>query len=145
MTAGFPRGLADTSILVCLERLAADQLPAELVISTVSLAELSAGVHAAADAAERSRRMLRVQMIEATFSPLPFDVEAARLYGVIAAEVISTGRKSRRRVADLMIAGVAAANRLPLFTANPAHFRGLESIVTFIPVSVPSTPETSPA
>lgn len=131
------RGLGDTNILIYLERLAVDQLPSELTTSTVSLAELSAGVHSAVDAAERARRVVRVQRVEATFSPLPFDVEAARQYGIIAAEVINTGRKPRGRVADLMIASIAAANRLPLFTTNPADFRGLESVVTVVPVPVP--------
>jgi len=47
-------------------------------------------------------------------------------YGIIAAEVIAMGRRPRGRVADLMIASIAAANKLPLFTTNPAAFRGLE-------------------
>ena len=137
MTTRYLRGLADTNTLIYLERLATDRLPAELLISTVSLAELSAGVHATEDAAERSRRILRVQRVGATFTPLPFDVEAARQYGVIAAQVISIGRKPRGRIADLMIAGIAAANRLPLFTTNPADFQGLESVVAVVPVPIP--------
>lgn len=120
-------------------RLGVDQLPAELLTSTVSLAELSAGVHSAVDAGERARRVLRVQRVEATFSPLPFDVEAARQYGIVAAEVIAMGRRPRGRVADLMIASIAAANKLPLFTTNPADFRGLESVVTVVPVPVPAS------
>jgi len=131
------RGLGDTNILIYLERLAVEQLPAELLTSTVSLAELSAGVHSADDALERARRVVRVQRVEATFSPLPFDVEAARQYGIIAAEVIAMGRKPRGRIADLMIASIAAANRLPLFTTNPEDFRGLESVVAVVPVPVP--------
>jgi predicted nucleic acid-binding protein len=138
VTTRYLRGLCDTNILIDLERLPVDQLPAELLTSTVSLAELSAGVHSAADAAERARRVLRVQRVEATFSPLPFDVEAARQCGVIAAEVLAMGRKPRGRVADLMIAGIAAANSLPLFTTHPADYRGLESIVTVVPVPVPT-------
>lgn len=138
MSHRYQRGLGDTNILIYLERLAAHRLPSELVTSTVSLAELSAGVHSAADAAERARRILRVQRVEATFSPLPFDVEAARQYGVIAAEVISMGRKHRSRVADLMIASIAVANKLPLFTTNPSDFRGLESLVTVVPIPVPA-------
>ena len=138
MTARYLRGLGDTNILIYLERLAVDQLPAELITSTVSLAELSAGVHSAVDAGERARRVLRVQRVEATFSPLPFDVEAARQYGIVAAEVIAMGRRPRGRVADLMIASIAAANKLPLFTTNPADFRGLESVVTVVPVPVPT-------
>lgn len=139
MSTRYLRGIADTNILICLERLTTDQLPAELLISTVSLAELSAGVHATGDTAERSRRVLRVQRVEATFTPLPFDVEAARQYGVIAAQVISMGRKPRGRIADLMIASIAAANRLPLFTTNPADFRELESVVAVVPVAIPPT------
>ncbi len=139
MTTRYLRGLGDTNILIYLERLAVDQLPAELITSTVSLAELSAGVHSAVDAGERARRVLRVQRVEATFSPLPFDVEAARQYGIIAAEVIAMGRRPRGRVADLMIASIAAANKLPLFTTNPADFRGLESVVTVVPVPVPAS------
>jgi predicted nucleic acid-binding protein len=138
VTARYLRGLGDTNILIHLEQLAVDQLPAELLTSTVSLAELSAGVHSAVDAVERARRVLRVQRVEATFSPLPFDVEAARQYGIIAAAVIAMGRKPRSRVADLMIASIAAANKLPLFTTNPADFRGLESVVTAVPVPVPT-------
>ena len=139
MTARYPRGLGDTNILIYLERLAVEQLPAELLTSTISLAELSAGVHSAVDATERARRVMRVQRVEATFSPLAFDVEAARQYGVIAAEILSMGRKPRGRVADLMIAGIAAANTLPLFTTNPADFRGLESVVTVVAVPVPAS------
>jgi len=139
VTARYPRGLGDTNILIYLERLAVEQLPAELLTSTISLAELSAGVHSAADATERARRVMRVQRVEATFSPLAFDVEAARQYGVIAAKVLSMGHKPRGRVADLMIAGIAAANTLPLFTTNPADFRGLESVVTVVAVPAPAS------
>jgi predicted nucleic acid-binding protein len=78
--------------------------------------------------------------VEATFSPLPFDVAAARQYGIIAAEVIAMGGKPRSRVSDLMIASIAAANKLPLFTTNPADFRGLESVVTVVPVPVRASP-----
>ena len=133
----FLRGLADTNILILLERLAIDQLPAELLISTVTLAELSAGVHSATDIAERARRITRLQRVEATFSPLPFDVEAARQYGIIAAEVISMGRKPRGRIADLMIASIASANKLPLFTTNPNDFDGLQAVISVVPVPVP--------
>lgn len=138
MAQPYLRGLGDTNILIQLERLTADQLPAELLISTVSLAELSAGVHSAEDAGERGRRIARLQRVEAAFNPLPFGTEAARQYGVIAGEIIATGRKPRGRVADLMIASVAAANRLPLFTSNPGDFRGLESVLTVVSVPVPA-------
>ncbi len=139
MSQPYLRGLADTNILIQLERLAAEGLPAELLISTITLAELSAGVHSAEDAAERGRRIVRLQRVEAAFNPLPFDTEAARQYGAIAGEIIAIGRKPRGRVADLMIASVAAANRIPLFTTNPDDFRGLENVVAVVPVPVPGS------
>src|ERR1035437_1686039 len=145
MTARYLRGLGDTNILIYLERLATDQLPAELLTSTVSLAELSAGVHATEDTAERSRRILRVQRVEATFTPLPFDVEAARQYGVIAAEVISMGRKPRGRIADLMIASTPAANGPPLFPPTRAAFQGLEPAGPVVPVPIPPTGPGAPS
>jgi predicted nucleic acid-binding protein len=131
------RGLGDTNIIILLERLAPADLPAELLISTVTLAELAAGVHSAPDSVERARRTVRLQRTEASFEPLPFTAEAARQYGVLAAEAIAIGRKPGGRVADLMIASVAAANRLPLFTTSPADFRGSDQVLTVVPVPVP--------
>lgn len=93
-------------------------------------------MHSAGDAGERGRRIARLQRVEAAFSPLPFDAEAARQYGVIAGEAVAMGRKPRGRVADLMIASVAAANRIPLFTTNPGDFRGLEGVLAVVPVPV---------
>jgi predicted nucleic acid-binding protein len=138
VTQPYLRGLGDTNVLILLELLPAERLPAQLLISAVTLAELSAGVHSARDAGERGRRVARLQRVEATFNPLPFDAEAARQYGVIAGEVIAMGRKPRGRVADLMIASVAAANRVPLFTTNPDDFYGLDAVVTVVPVPVPT-------
>lgn len=137
MTAKHLRGLADTNILIYLERIPKESLPGELLTSTVTLAELSAGVHQTDDAVERARRIARLQRTEAVFDPLPFDTEAARQYGLIAAAVIAYGRKPRRREADLMIASIAAARRLPLFTTNPDDFKGTEGVVTVVPVERP--------
>lgn len=130
-------GLADTNILIHLEYLPVGELPAELLTTAVTLAELAAGVHQADDVAERGRRIARLQRVEAIFEPLPFDTEAARQYGVIVAGVVAAGRKPRRRVADLMIAAIAAARRLPLYTTNPDDFLGAEGTVNVIAVSRP--------
>jgi hypothetical protein len=46
----------------------------------------------------------------------------------------------RRRVADLMIAAIAIAEDLPLFTTNPDDFQGLEDPFTIVPVTGPTTP-----
>lgn len=129
------RGLIDTNIVIRLGALDETLLPDELVISSVTLAELSAGPHHCADPVERARRTSVLQLAEATFEPLPFDAAAARAYGVVCAAVLAAGRVPRRRVADLMIASIAVANRLPLYTANPGDFVGLDALLDVTPIA----------
>lgn len=139
------QGLLDTNIMILRKWIDADELPAEMAISAITLAELSAGPHQVRggeqsgydEHAERARRMDVLQRAENEFDPIPFDVEAARAYGRICASVVSAGRKPRRRAADLMIAAVAAAEGLPLFTTNPDDFKGLDDLLTIVPVTRP--------
>jgi predicted nucleic acid-binding protein len=112
-------------------------LPDEMVISAVTLAELSAGPHSANDPNERARRTSVLQHSEATFDPLPFDAAAARAFGLVSAAVLATGRTPRRRIADLMIASTAIANRLPVYTTNADDFRGLENLLAVFAVNRP--------
>jgi len=135
------RGLIDTNILILLLRIDPARLPDEMVISAVTLAELSAGPHHTDDAVERARRVSVLQHAEATFDALPFDAEAARAYGLVSAAVLANGRKPRGRVADLMIASVAIANNLPLYTTNPDDFAGLDGLLRLMPVPLPSRQE----
>lgn len=130
-----PRGLVDTSVVVDLERLDARQLPVELALSAITMAELAAGPHATEDAAERARRQDRLQRSEAAFDPLPFDGEAARAYGRIFAAETARGRKTRgARALDLLIAATACAENLPLYTRNPADFEGVRDFVKVVTV-----------
>jgi len=131
------RGLIDTNVVVYLAALDAADLPDEMVISAVTLADLSAGPHHAGDPAERARRVSVLQHAEATFEPLPFDTEAARTFGLVSAAVLAAGRKPRRRMADLMIASIAIANRLPLYTTNPGDFGGLADLARVVAVRRP--------
>ena len=126
------RGLLDTSVVIDLRAIDRARLPAESAISALTLAELAAGPHATNDPSERARRQQRLQWAEATFDPLPFDLSAARTFGVVFAATQNVGRKGRRRVVDLMIAAVAAANGLPLYTRNAEDFRGLAEVVQVI-------------
>jgi hypothetical protein len=123
------RGLLDTSVVIDLDVIDVELLPDEIAIAAITLAELSAGPHATDDSAERQRRQQRLDWVLATWSPLPFDAEAARAYGKVFAASKASGRSSRRRLADLLIAATAAANRLPLYTRNPADFAGLDQVV----------------
>ena len=129
-----PRGLLDTSVVIDLDRIAAELLPEHVAVSAVTLAELAAGTSATADMAERARRQDRLQRVEAAFDPLPFDVEAARAYGRISAAVGAYGRTPRRRLADLFIASIALANDLPVVTRNGADLAGLGELVQVIKV-----------
>lgn len=136
------RGLIDTNIVIHLARLIPQQLPDEIVISAVTLAELTAGPHATGDAMERARRNSLLQHTEANFDPLPFDADAARAYGLVSAAVLAAGRQPRRRLADLMIASIAMAHRLPLYTTNSKDFAGLEDLLTVVTVVPAQRPDT---
>lgn len=129
------RGIVDTSVVIDLERIDPTDLPFELAVSAVTLAELAAGPHATADPAERARRQDRLQRTEATFEPLPLDGAVARAYGRIYAAVAAAGRKARgRRAFDLLIAATAVAAELPLYTRNPKDFDELDSLVEVVAV-----------
>jgi len=123
------RGLLDTSVVVDLEQIDEEHLPEQVAIAAITLAELSAGPAAARNADERARRQDRLQRTEAVFDPIPFDLEAARAYGRVHAAVVASGRRSRRRFADLLVASTALASGLPLLTRNPDDFLGLEELV----------------
>lgn len=123
------RGLLDTSTVILLPRLVdPTYLPAEPMISAVTLAELSVGPLVASDDTERAARQAHLQQAEADFDPLPFDAAAARAFGQIAADLRTSGRKVRARAYDALIAAVAVANELPLHTANPADFAGISRL-----------------
>jgi hypothetical protein len=123
-----------------------------MAISAVTLAELSAGPHQVrpdseqdvyGEHEERARRTEALQRAESEFDPVPFDAEAARIYGRVTAAVVAAGRKPRRRIADLMIAATAISEDLPLYTTNPADSAGLDKLVRVIPVSRPTLPHQS--
>jgi predicted nucleic acid-binding protein len=129
------QGLIDISVVIDLDQIDAGQLPSEMAISALTMAELAAGPHATGNSAERAGRQDRLQRAEATFDPLPFDSGAARAYGRVYAAIIATGRKARGpRAVDLLIAATALAADLPLYTRNADDFRGLEHLVTVVGV-----------
>lgn len=127
-------GLLDTSVVIDLDRVEPDALPEQVAVCAITLAELSAGPAATADAEERARRQDRLQRVEATFEPIPFDAEAARAYGRVHAAVVAADGQPRRRLVDLLIASVAIAEGLPLYTRNPGDFVGLEPLLTIVTV-----------
>ena len=124
------RGLLDASVVIDLGTIPRDALPDRVAISAVTLAELAAGPAASVDPDVRARRQEQLQRAESIFSPLPFDIGAARAYGRIVAAVVAAKRKARgARSLDLLIAATALAHELPLYTRNPTDFAGLESLI----------------
>jgi predicted nucleic acid-binding protein len=130
-----PRGIIDTSVVIELEQLVSSQLPLELAVSSITMAELAAGPHATGDPEERARRQDRLQRAEAAFDSLPFDADAARAYGRIYAAEVAKGRKARGpRALDRLIAATACAAGLPLYTRNPQDFQTLSGLVDVVAV-----------
>lgn len=126
---GGKEGLLDTSTLILLPLIDdSAALPAEPSISAITLAELSVGPLVAASDQERDARQAHLQQAETDFDALPFDSGAARAFGRVAASLRRAGRKPAARSYDAMIAAVAIANGLPLYTCNPADFSGIDEL-----------------
>ena len=135
--SGSAAGLLATSTLINLPRLTdPTALPDIPLISTITLAELSVGPLVATSERERANRQAVLQQAEADFDPLPFDAAAARAFGRVAAALRRTGRKPQARAYDAMIAAVAVARSLPLYTSNPNDFHSIDGL-TVIPVPLP--------
>lgn len=115
MTSSTGQGLLDANVLILRRRIAPDALPAEMAISAVPLAELSAGPHEVRSAMNK---------ISTTSTP----------------SGVAAGRKPGCRIAGLMIAATAIAEELPLYTTSPDDFTGLDHLLTVVPVSRPEVP-----
>lgn len=129
------QGLLDTSVVIDWHDpgvLAA--LPDQMAISAITAAELAAGPHLTASATEAAKRQARLQEVEATMEPVPFDGAAVRSYGLVVAAVVREGRKPRSRLADLLIAATAHANGMDLYTRNGRDFAGIEHLVRVVDI-----------
>lgn len=140
MTAADERpaqGLLDTATVIALRQITdPSALPAEPLITTVTLAELSVGPLVASDERERASRQAHLQEAEADFDPLPFDRASARAFGQVAASLRRSGRKPAARAYDALIAATAMAHGLPVYTCNAADFEGIDGL-DVIPVRLP--------
>jgi predicted nucleic acid-binding protein len=133
------RGVIDTSVVVALETYEPDQLPDFPLITAITLAELSAGPLLTDDPQRRAARQSRLQEVEASFDPLPFDAAAARAFARVRVALTASGKKLKPRALDVLIAATALSVDLPLFTANP---RDLPPIPGLEIVALPAPPST---
>lgn len=129
-------GILDTNAVINLDRLQPEHLPLKPLITTVTLAELSVGPLTAPSEAIAAERQAHLQMAEADFTPLPFDADAARAFGRVAASLRRAGRKASARTYDAMVAATALANGLSVHTCNPDDFAGIDGLdVIAVPVT----------
>jgi tRNA(fMet)-specific endonuclease VapC len=123
------RGILDTSVVIALTELQdVAALPALPLVTAVTLAELSVGPLVAGSDAVRRQRQGNLQLAEGNFEPLSFDVAAARAFGPVSACLRRAGRKVHSRSYDALIAAIAIANGLPLYTCNPRDFDGIDEL-----------------
>ena len=120
----------DTSVVIDVEDVDLGvHIDSVVLVSAVTVGELAYGVDRGADRGERAARLRRVVH---DYEVLPFGVEEAKLYGVLATLVRAAGRNPRPRRLDLQIAATAAAARVPLLTCNPDDFTGIERLVDVV-------------
>jgi tRNA(fMet)-specific endonuclease VapC len=128
-TSPHPRGVLDTSVVLRLQQVEdPSHLPGEPLVTAITLAELSVGPLVAKLDEERAARQIHLQQVEASFEPIPFDSRAARAFGLVAASLRRSGRKTSARSFDAMIAAIALAHGLPVYTCNPRDFEGIEGL-----------------
>jgi tRNA(fMet)-specific endonuclease VapC len=97
-----------------------------LHISAISRFELLSG-------AQENRRGKRARALVDSIPVLPVDREAAAQAASVRQRLAQIGRHIG--MADSLIAGVALANNLPLFTRNRKHFEQVEGLI-LVPLEV---------
>ena len=121
------RGLLDTSVFIAAESgrpLDEQRIPQDTAVSVVTLAELQAGVLAAADVDVRARRLATLEAI-GDIELVGIDEAAARMWARLRVHLAESGR--RVNVNDLWIAAIAASRGLAVVTQDD-DFGPLEGI-----------------
>ena len=127
-------GVLDTCVYIDLGLLDPAELPAIPEITAITMAELHQGVAMARDPAVRAARTEKLGAAIVDFDPLPFDRDAATRFGTLVGLTQAANRDPKPRRMDLMIAAIASARDLPLYTRNADDFKGLQDMVTVIAI-----------
>lgn len=110
--------MLDTSVFIASEsgrQLDASLFPNRVATTVITLAELNAGVLAAATSDIRAQRLATLESV-ADMEVLTVDEDAARTWARLRIHLAETGR--RVRINDLWIAAIAASRRLPIITQD---------------------------
>jgi toxin FitB len=127
-------GVLDTSAYIDLGLLDPAALPVIPELTAITMAELHQGVAMAKDASSRAARTEKLAAAIVEFEPLPFDGPAAARYGTLVALTLETNRDPKPRRMDLMVAAIASAQGLPLYTRNAKDLVGLADLLQVIEI-----------
>lgn len=111
-------GVLDTSVFIAHEsgrELDRTLIPDEIATTVITLAELNAGVLAAASSEVRAKRLATLDTV-ADMLAFPVDEAAARTWARLRVHLAEIGRLMR--VNDLWIAAIAASRTLPVVTQD---------------------------
>ncbi|MGH3586199.1 MAG: type II toxin-antitoxin system VapC family toxin [Pseudonocardia sp.] len=134
MTERHGSGVLDTSAYIDVALLDPAVLPTVPELTAITMAELHQGVAMAKDAASRAARTEKLAAAIVEFEPLPFDGPAAARYGTLVALTVEANRDPKPRRMDLMIAAIASAHGLPLYTRNAKDLVGLADMLAIVEV-----------
>lgn len=111
------RAIADTSVFIAQEtgRELGD-LPEQIAVSVITVAELELGVLRASDPRARAARLSTLSRVQATYPLLPVDPEVASCFARIAAAELARGRRLRRH--DTWIAATAMRHGAAILTQD---------------------------
>jgi predicted nucleic acid-binding protein len=117
----------DTSIFVAVEqgRPLARQLPDQVGVSVITLAELELGVLVARDPDARAQRLATLTRVREETPGLPADGRVASAYARLAAGELAAGRKPR--VHDTWIAATALVHGAEVWTQDD-DFSGFAAV-----------------
>ena len=109
---------------------------APIFTSVISLGELTFGVEACLDPAERAVRAAYLRQVESRPN-LEISKHTASAFGVLAAAVKHAGRSPRPRYNDLWIAAQAIEHGYALLTLNASDFADLPGLrLVAVPTAV---------
>lgn len=119
--------LIDTTVFIELDRRGAPlhelaaAIPVEpAALAAITVSELLVGVHRAATARQRSRRLDYVESILSQMPVLPFDVDSAKTHARLFVELRAAGQSIGSN--DLIIAATALTHGYAVLTHNLRHF-----------------------
>lgn len=112
------RALLDTSVFIAREqgRSLARELPDQVAVSVVTLAELEVGVLVARDEDARARRIATLVAARERAAGIPIDQPVASTYARLASAALRAGR--RPRIHDTWIAATAAVHGAAVWTQD---------------------------